>query len=1007
MQTLEITPQSDVDTIDWSTLYTRLARYVPPTLLNQLNEHSDNIDLSGEAEPQFARLVNEAVRTLQPLHRTLVQYMPHYLIELDLTPGEPHGALLEGSFVHADLKGFTALTELMARQGSEQGQEAMNKMLNALFKGLLDPLIASGGDLLIFAGDAILAYFPQQEDGTDVLQATRAGLRMERAILPFATVENEFGQCELSMRIGIERGTAYAGVVGTNQRMELLVSGPGIYDAMEAEEASLPGQVRLGNRAVKIAADHVTFDDQIVVDDLGAELGDYEVQLPRRRRGSSVIMSHDTLELLSALDKSISQVERLAPFIPEDFLVKLVNTSRRRKLNVEFRPVTVQFVHISGLENLALEQGVEFATEVFQHYFVRAQALINEQEGIVSQVDAYHGGFFLLNTFGSPTMHEGTARYAVAAALQLDKLLVEVNKTFALDPPLSQRVGVTYGRTFNGEIGANYRRESVIAGPSVNLASRLMSQAQSGQIIIDEALWNQTDNAFIADHLPAVMLKGIDHPVEIVNVSGFRFGCEIPEPEWAVVGHEFEQEWVRQDVQKLQKGQGSAWMLSGETGLGKTTFVATMIHWAEAKDYQVLIGRCQPHGKGMNFFPWLDSLAGLSKLGMDAKTRLSDNDAQTSNGDWKDLPAKISQQITQLLMAPLLQDPSPTQTIENQTTLIVETLTNLAQEKPMIIVLEDSHWLDPASRQVLDKLIERTKSLPVMLVVTGIRPIPGLNLLPLQPLSYSAIARISSRVFGAETLEPKLETWICQQAGGNPLYAEALCQALQASDGVVLDNKTGVVRWTGLEPAMPITLHEILLARFDALPFVQQEALKRGAVMGTSFIVEGVCELTDEEFSPDEIYSALQAATQAGLLTADLGDRYTFNHILMKEAIYATLSFSQRKLWHGKLSAWLLRQNDIEQDYVLELIAYHYLRSADGEKGAQFGRQAGDRAQERGAYVKALDYYQQVFDLPDAPRVERIKAARGWANVLSLQGRADAAKLAHERAENLVQVDAL
>ena len=82
-------------------------------------------------------------------------------------------------------------------------------MLNRLFSGLLDPLTASGGDLLIFAGDAILAYFPKQENNEDVLKATRAALRMERAILPFATVENEFGQCHLTMRIGIEQGLAF------------------------------------------------------------------------------------------------------------------------------------------------------------------------------------------------------------------------------------------------------------------------------------------------------------------------------------------------------------------------------------------------------------------------------------------------------------------------------------------------------------------------------------------------------------------------------------------------------------------------------------------------------------------------------------------------------------------------------------------------------------------------------------------------------------------------------
>jgi len=308
----------------WSTIRPRLARYLPAETFNRLLALPDDLrQLDDAAQRRAAQQLLKANRALEPLRRTLLQYMPRYLIELAPLPGQARGEILSGSFMHADLKGFTALTELLARQGRARGQEEMNRMLNKLFSSLLDPLIASGGDLLIFAGDAALAYFPAQDDAEDTLQAARAGLRMQRAIKPFSTLENEFGQCSLSMRIGVERGQAYAGVVGDAERMELLVSGSGVHAAMLAEAQAEPGRVFLGESARQAAAGHFTLNGAQVVDDLGDDLGDYEVSPPTRKRGGALLLSKDLPDVLQTLNVSLQHVERLAPFLPEDMLARL------------------------------------------------------------------------------------------------------------------------------------------------------------------------------------------------------------------------------------------------------------------------------------------------------------------------------------------------------------------------------------------------------------------------------------------------------------------------------------------------------------------------------------------------------------------------------------------------------------------------------------------------------------------------------------------------------------
>jgi class 3 adenylate cyclase len=251
----------------WSRLLPRLAHYLPPSLFQQLCELPRDFEQVDKREQRrIGRELIQATRTLEPLHRVLVQYMPRYLLELNPTPGQPHGEMLQGSYLFADMTGFTALTELLSKQGAERGPEAMNQIMNRLFNAILEPLTASGGDLLIFAGDAVLAHFPHQEKNNDVLQAVRAALRMQRAVQPFASFETDYGRCSLTMSVGVDCGEAYAGVVGSSQRMELLVSGPGIHGATHAEESGDPGQVILGERAYPVAQDFFRLEGRLVID---------------------------------------------------------------------------------------------------------------------------------------------------------------------------------------------------------------------------------------------------------------------------------------------------------------------------------------------------------------------------------------------------------------------------------------------------------------------------------------------------------------------------------------------------------------------------------------------------------------------------------------------------------------------------------------------------------------------------------------------------------------------
>ena len=143
----------------WIELLPRLAPLLPADLFERLRASPYPADLTPPTKRAFANDLQQAIHTLSSLYHTLTNFLPRYLLDLSPTPGQPHGELLKGSFIFADVTGFTALTGELSKQGTE-GLEEMNRLMRTLFSALLDPLLDSGGDLLMFAGDAVLAYFP-------------------------------------------------------------------------------------------------------------------------------------------------------------------------------------------------------------------------------------------------------------------------------------------------------------------------------------------------------------------------------------------------------------------------------------------------------------------------------------------------------------------------------------------------------------------------------------------------------------------------------------------------------------------------------------------------------------------------------------------------------------------------------------------------------------------------------------------------------------------------------
>lgn len=1031
----------------WIETLRRTARLLPPALFARLRDFPSLIGLSSEEEQALADLLEQSIAALDSLYYTLTTFIPRYVLDLSPAPGEPLGAFLEGSFVFADVTGFTALTGELSRRGTE-GLEEMNRLMRRLFTALLDPLLTSGGDLLIFAGDAVLAWFPARPGGRDACWAARTALRLVEATVPFADLHTPYGDFSLTMSAGIEKGRALAVVVGTRERMECLVSGGPVQGAMQAEREAQAGQVFAGPGALAfLRPDEFVLQGSVVESIRGGELADYEPVPPaRRRRRMAAIFSRRIPDLIEHLHQALAQVEALAPFIPPDLFAQIARKEDIR----QHPPVAVQFVNVMGLEEIAFgPAGLQGAAEAFHRYFVQAHEVVTDREGIISQVDAYVNGFTLLNPFGAPTHHEGVPRLAASAALELTQVLDRVNQECGLDPPLKQRIGLTYDRIFTGEIGSPHRREYVVAGPAVNLAARLMSKAEAGQIVLDAAMWNAIEDDFVADDLEPVSLKGIAQPVPRFSLRGLRRGKGLRLANYPLVGFRKERAALEKRIERaVFGGGGGALALVGEVGSGKSLLVDALAETARRRGFAVLTGLCRPFAQMTPYFPWTGLVSRWADLedAMDQEARrrqlqerLADLDMLPSAPAFADLlglsplrsrtgssermaasskaagrgidlytalkrqaeSGKGRQGVTSLLAERIadvrarraesaclsIWKVAGERASISQALLVL--LERLAARKPTLLIIEDIQWIDLDSRRVLERVTELACSSRLMPLVTARPDTPWEGeRLELPPLSDAESLSLAAYALRASRLNDDLAEWLLARAGGRPLFILIYCRALRDANAVVVDPASGEAMWSGPPPDLPLSLQELWLAQVEQLDQETREILRRGAIIGSAFPDWLIARLCQDAFPPARVVAALdQAARRSLIAPLPPALEYVFATQSLHDAVYMALSHAARRAWHVRVGDLLADADEATRYERLEQIAHHYERGDDPLKAARFARLSGDKARARQVDEAALAFYGQALAVGEVGAAEDQRLAReGLGDIYALRG---------------------
>ncbi len=493
-----------------------------------------------DPSPHTLLRVFEHLRTVQ---RILRNYMPRQVSESLPCPGQVRHDWQEGTLMFTDLAGFTRLLEANAARG-RAGAETLLGVLNTYFAEMLEIISKSGGDLLEFTGDALLAQFLPDSRQSDTARAVRAGLRMQRAMERFASIETPQGVYSLGMRVGIHTGRFLTADIGTPRRMEHVLLGASVQCAKQAEGAGQVGRVCLTQAACERVRDQFHFEPGkpgyvFVVDDLAVQqLGEYDLVPPTRRPASTILLDRSVEGLLVEIEKMVGLVEPMASYLPMPILNLVIESAAHRRITPDFPTPTVAFVNLIGLAESADRALPVSGAQVDEHAlivasFSRVIALINAaveaRGGVLKKVTYHLAGSDMMLCFGLPNAHTDDSMRAADAVLALRDVVKTVPPLTVGGEPvtIACKIGLARGPVFSAEIGEpRGRREFNVLGDTVNIAARLMTRAAENQILVTQAVHQDIAPHFDCEPLGAVELKGKAAPTRVFALHSRRKATE-------------------------------------------------------------------------------------------------------------------------------------------------------------------------------------------------------------------------------------------------------------------------------------------------------------------------------------------------------------------------------------------------------------------------------------------------------------------------------------------------
>jgi len=668
--------------------------------------------------------------------------------------------------------------------------------------------------------------------------------------------------------------------------------------------------------------------------------------------------------------------------LPQYLAEKILGS--RSALEGERKQVTVLFADLKGSMELLADRDPEEARKLLDPVLERMMESVHRYEGTVNQVM----GDGIMALFGAPVAHEDHAVRACYAALRMQELVkAYADQAFRIHGiTVRIRVGLNSGEVVVRSIRSDLRLDYSAIGQTTHLAARMEQLASPGTVWMTAQTFRLAESFVQVQPLGPVPVHGLDTRIEVFELIGAglartRFQASALRGLSRFVGRAAEMEQLQTALERVRRGHGEVVGVMGDPGVGKSRLFHELTHSHRAAGCRILQASAASYARAIAYSPVIDLLKALFRI--------------DERDDVRSIRAKATGHLLTLdealrnLLPPLLWlldalpegdrlwDLEPPQRRQLTLDAIKRLLCRESQVQPLIVMLEDLHWIDPETQAVLDSLVESLPEAPVLLLVnyrpeydhawTGKTDYRQLRIDPLRPESAEEL--LQALIGDGAELAP-LKRLLIDRTEGNPFFLEEAVRTLVETGA--LAGERGAYRLMADAPAIrvPATVQSLLAGRIDRLSPEAKRLLQAAAVVGKDVPVALLETLVDRDDLRRDL-ADLQAAEflYEARLFPEL--EYTFKHALTHEVAYASLLHDQRRALHQRVLETLERRqpNQLEET---ESLARHAVGAEAWDKAADYLQQAARRAVARSSYASAAELLHQALRalerLPDTPQ---------------------------------------
>jgi class 3 adenylate cyclase/predicted ATPase len=689
---------------------------------------------------------------------------------------------------------------------------------------------------------------------------------------------------------------------------------------------------------------------------------------------------HKIVTNSEAASKELSydgKIEKIQRYLPKGLTDKIL--SQRDKIEGEHKQVTVMFCDIEGFTAISERIGPEVAYSVMDQVYEILINRVHDYDGTVNEMT----GDGIMALFGAPIALEDAPERSIRSALAIHREMVKFSDKFRGEtkiPSIRMRIGIHTGPVVVGTLGNDLRVEFKAVGDTVNLASRMEEIAEPGTTYVTKDTFKLTEGLFRFESLGNRQIKGKYRPVDVYRVLApssrrTRFDVSSERGLTPFVGRKGNLELLLDGFERAKAGRGQAFSIVAEAGIGKSRLLYEFRKAIANEDVTWLEGKSLSYRKYVAYHPIIDILKtnfrireSDSEKAIEEKVKAGLRQVVTDGASTLpyllDLLSVKESGIDKIFLSP---EAKKARTFE----ALMQIVLKGSELRPLIVAIEDLHWIDKSSEESLNYLLEGIPEANVMIIFTyrpefnqtwGRRSYH--SQITLNGLSNSESLAVSSYLLGTQELVRALENLILKKTEGVPFFIEEFVRSLL--DLKIIEKKDDTYHLTENYQALtiPSRIQDVVMARVDALPDNAKEVLQIGSVIGREFSHGLLKKIV--KFNQQDLLSYLSVLKDAELVY-ERGiypkSTYIFKHALTQESIYTSLLKRTRQKYHRVIADCLERHFPEITELQPELLGYHFSEADSAEKAIPYFQRAGEISVRRSANTEAVEHFTKGLEL--------------------------------------------